>query len=158
MFVSFSILVEALEAIIQTSKEIFMHWINTILYKVKPVLMKHIKLALHKPRKDTNIIIKSIDINLELVIMNKSWYVQEGFWELLDDDIYPSIVWDELCSRIEMLEHCHTNLPSYFKNGNLFGNYKTFEIPRYISVPTYINPLSWVGQFVLIITTFLKSL
>lgn len=74
---------------------------------INPSLLRHLRLALNKLRKDTNIVIKPADKNLGLVLMDKSWYLQEGYRQLSQVEVYTSVElvpWDELSSRLENLE------------------------------------------------------
>lgn len=54
-------------------------------HQVKPSLPRHLRIALSKLWKDTSIVNKPTDKNLYLIIMNKKWYLKEGYRQLSDE-------------------------------------------------------------------------
>ena len=71
-------LFKPLEDAIQIGEDILNRRINSVPHQVKSSLPRHLRIALNKLRKDTNIVIKSADKNLGLVILDKIWYLKEA--------------------------------------------------------------------------------
>ncbi|XP_057836802.2 uncharacterized protein LOC131047025 [Cryptomeria japonica] len=95
-----------LEKILKIGERLLCQQISSATFTNGPLLPFRLLSALRNLRKDSTIIIKAADKNLGLVVLDKSWYLNEGLRQLSDPMVYsvvPAVPWDEIVCNLSSI-------------------------------------------------------